>query len=64
VTHTATGLNNAWAKAIKGEPTAAEKADLARRRKEDFDFMVLCASKNNMSFYRLFRDTSLDKEPK
>ena len=63
MTHTATGLNNAWAKVIKPEPTAAEIADLARRRKEDFDFMVLCASKGNMAMYRLMRDTSLDKKP-
>lgn len=41
--------------------TEKAKADLARRRKEDFDFMVLCASKRNMSFYEMFRDTSLDK---
>jgi hypothetical protein len=34
--------------------------DLARGRKEDFDFMVLCASKNNMAMYQLLRDKTLD----
>lgn len=41
--------------------TAAEQRDLARRRSEDFQFMVLCESKRNMPMYHLFRDRSLDK---
>ena len=43
--------------------TAAEKADMSRRRTEDFDFMVLCAAKGNMGMYELLRDRTLnDKE--
>ena len=84
MTHSATGLNNAWAQAIKAsdelyegetqyrdindnrvpspEAEARAAADLARRRKEDFDFMVICQMKGNMSMYRLLRDRSLDNE--
>lgn len=62
MTHTATGLNNAWALAAeKTELTEEQKADIRRRRSEDFSFMVLCESKSNMSFYQLFRDTGLDQ---
>jgi len=42
--------------------TEAETKDLERRRSEDFQFMILCASKNNMAMYELFRDRSLDKK--
>lgn len=63
MTHTATGLNNAWTKATTPEPTPAEIADLNRRREEDFKFMVLCAAKGNMAMYHLLRDKSLDKKP-
>ncbi len=42
------------------QKAAAE--DKQRRRSEDFKFMVLCASKNNMAMYHLLRDTSLDEE--
>lgn len=35
--------------------------DRDKRSREDFDFMVLCASKGNMSMYSLLRDRSLDK---
>jgi hypothetical protein len=38
--------------------------DRQRRRSEDFRFMVLCASKNNMAMYQLLRDRTLDDEPK
>lgn len=38
-------------------------ADLARRRREDFDFMVTCAAKGNMAMYSLLRDKSLDEKP-
>jgi len=41
--------------------TEAQRADLARRRTEDFKFMVLCASKNNMAMYQLMRDRGLDE---
>lgn len=41
-------------------PTEQEVRDLERRRKEDFDFMVLCAAKGNMAMYQLLRDKSLD----
>lgn len=41
--------------------TEAEAKDLARRRREDFDFMVVCASKGDMAMYRLLRDRTLDK---
>jgi len=41
--------------------TPEEKKDLDKRRHDDFDFMVLCASKGNMSMYRLLRDRSLDE---
>lgn len=34
--------------------------DLTRRRSEDFKFMVLCASKQNMGMYQLLRDRSID----
>lgn len=40
--------------------TQEEKDDLDRRRKEDFEFMVLCASKGSMSMYQLLRDRTLD----
>lgn len=40
--------------------TEEEKKDLDRRRRADFDFMVLCASKGNMAMYQLLRDRSLD----
>jgi len=40
--------------------TEAQKADLQRRRAEDFDFMVLCAHKGNMGMYHLLRDRDLD----
>lgn len=36
--------------------------DLRERRKEDFDFMVMCAAKNNMAMYHLLRDRSLDNQ--
>jgi hypothetical protein len=41
-----------------------EAEDLAQRRREDFDFMVLCAAKGNMSMYQLLRDLSLDEPEK
>jgi hypothetical protein len=34
--------------------------ELARRRKEDFEFMVLCHAKGNPAMYELLRDRSLD----
>lgn len=34
--------------------------ELAEARREDFQFMVICASKNNMAMYQLLRDHSLD----
>lgn len=37
--------------------TAAEMAK-ALKAKNDFAFMVLCASKNNMAMYNLLRDRS------
>jgi hypothetical protein len=37
--------------------------DRDQRRRDDFEFMALCASKNNMAMYQLLRDRSLD-EPK
>ena len=63
MTHTATGLDDAWAKVLKAEPAPAEIVDLACRRSEDFKFMVLCAAKGNMAMYHLLRDKSLDKKP-
>lgn len=60
MSNSSTGLNHAWDIVIN--KTAAQDADLARRRKEDFDFMVLCSSKNDMAMYQLFRDRSLDKK--
>lgn len=42
--------------------TKIESKDLERRRTEDFNFMVVCASKGNMSMYQLMRDRSLDKK--
>lgn len=41
--------------------TEQEQRDLERRRKEDFDFMVLCSMKGNMAMYELLRDKSLYK---
>lgn len=62
MTHTATGLDGAWATATeKFGLTDAQKADIKRRRREDFDFMVLCQFKRNMSMYHLLRDTGLDQ---
>lgn len=62
MTHTATGLDGAWATAVeKPGLTEAQKADIRRRRSEDFNFMVLCESKRNMGMYRLLRDTGLDR---
>lgn len=52
-------LENAWKIVAKPEETE----DLKRRRKEDFDFMIVCASKGNMAMYNLLRDKSLDKKP-
>jgi len=46
----------------KVECAAHEKTledDLARRHREDFDFMVMCAYKGNMGMYELLRDRSL-----
>ena len=45
--------------------TAAERAGaaLAQRRADDFQFMVVAASKGNMGFYAAFRDRSLDTPP-
>lgn len=40
--------------------TNMTKEELARRRREDFDFMVLCQLKGNMSMYQLLRDRSID----
>lgn len=61
MTHSATGLSNAWAIAgTKPEDDEKAKTALAQRRRDDFDFMVLCESKGNMAFYNLFRDTGLD----
>jgi hypothetical protein len=40
--------------------TEQEQRDLERRRKEDFNFMMLCAAKGNMAMYQLLRDRSLD----
>ena len=36
--------------------------DQDKRRKDDFEFMVLCAAKGNMAMYELLRDRSLDDE--
>lgn len=46
------------------EADAVGHAERERRRKasEDFSFMVLCASKNNMGMYHLLRDRSLNKK--
>lgn len=60
MTHTATGLDNAWAIITTTKPTV-NMDELRRRRQEDFMFMVLCESKKNMSMYRLMRDTWLDQ---
>ena len=49
------------AKVIKAERTPEEIADQARRRSEDFKFMVLCAAKGNMAMYHMLRDRSLDE---
>lgn len=38
--------------------------DLRRRSKEDFDFLVLCQSKNDMSMYELLRDSTLQADIK
>ena len=43
------------------ELTEAEKADLQRRRSEDFKFLVLCQMKGNMGMYQMLRDRSLDE---
>lgn len=40
--------------------TLEEQRDIDRRRHEDFNFMVLCASKGNMSMYQMLRDKELD----
>lgn len=34
-----------------------------KAREEDFRFMVVCASKDNMAMYQLLRDRSLDAKP-
>jgi len=41
-------------------PTEAQKADLERRRSEDFKFLVLCQHKGNMGMYQMLRDRGLD----
>jgi hypothetical protein len=38
------------------------EAEYQRRCREDFAFMVLCASKQNMSMYHLLRDKSIDNK--
>lgn len=43
----------------EAEATEAAKADLARRRSEDFNFMVLCHAKGNLSMYELLRDRDI-----
>jgi hypothetical protein len=48
---------------VTPEEEQRELEELARRRKEDFEFMALCAAKNDMAMYELLRDRSLD-EPK
>lgn len=58
-----TQLSNATATKII-DAISKPTDDLARRRREDFDFMVLCESKGNMAMYRLLRDRSLDDEVK
>lgn len=37
-----------------------DKKEYERRRKEDFDLLVLCQLKRNMAMYDLLRDRSLD----
>jgi hypothetical protein len=37
-------------------------ADLQRRSDDDFRFMVVCASKGNMSFYHAFKDATLQAD--
>lgn len=32
---------------------------LLRRQREDFDFMLVCASKGNMAMYHLLRDKDI-----
>lgn len=36
-----------------------EDPTLARRRREDFDFMLTCAAKGNMAMYHLLRDKDI-----
>lgn len=40
--------------------TEEAKADRARRKREDFEFMVTCSAKGSMGLYHLLRDRSLD----
>ena len=63
MTNSTNNLNNAWIIATTPAPTLAPEqiADIKRRQTEDFDFMVLCASKGNMGMYRLLRDESFDQ---
>ena len=42
------------------DANARAAADREQRRSDDFKFMVLCASKNDMSMYQLLRDKTLD----
>jgi hypothetical protein len=44
---------------VKPEVEDAAAKDLARRHRKDFDFLVMCAAKNNMGMYDLLRDRSL-----
>lgn len=46
---------------IVTDRTEAAAEDLARRKREDFNFMVLCAAKQCMGTYHLLRDRSFDK---
>lgn len=57
--NSATGLETAHA--IVTKPLMSDE-ELRRRRREDFDFLVLCQYKNNMGMYHMCRDTSLDAE--
>ena len=42
--------------------TEAEVKDLERRKKEDFEFFLLCHSKNNPGMYEMLRDRKLDED--
>lgn len=44
--------------------TEQQAKDIARRRREDFEFLVLCQAKGNPAMYELLRDRTIDEDEK